>query len=409
MRLENKEVDLRCSETEALIQAKAGSIYLECQINLFKTSKSSHSKYCEQKPRFLSNWSPLRPLWLALIPDFFCLSSKVYIYIYAIGVFDCRKKSGERRMSSNRVGAAAGIRSRSADARTEAAERDATSTETSGGARADHFFFGKWFFESWENSCASKKKGWTFWYFGHCQQYVRAKGCIKSSGNDRSLFLRGSRNPEVYVRNCLNPRPMTLSSPETLRSTAFSPGDSVPGQFFHVGKCWSFEHQTRILTWHAKQMWFTEEMGACQLSMQHCNNNAWWPCAQRSGQRKHSVAWKSCSKVRLGRCMVEREYAFHIGETTQISKNYHPKICTWTCTARKCLMLFVLPLQRCIFHWFALMSWDNPSISTGSQPGSCCWWSTCQEAAGSEVAGIATQMDTDGKSTDVESILLLII
>ena len=255
----------------------------------------------------------------------------------------------------------------------------------------------------------SKKKGWTFWYFGHCQQYVRAKGCIKSSGNDRSLFLRGSRNPEVYVRNCLNPRPMTLSSPETLRSTAFSPGDSVPGQFFHVGKCWSFEHQTRILTWHAKQMWFTEEMGACQLSMQHCNNNAWWPCAQRSGQRKHSVAWKSCSKVRLGRCMVEREYAFHIGEMTQISKNYHPKICTWTCTARKCLMLFVLPLQRCIFHWFALMSWENQSISTGSQPGSCCWWSTCQEAAGSEVAGIATQMDTDGKSTDVESILLLII
>ena len=29
MRLENKEVDLRCSETEALIQAKAGLIDLE--------------------------------------------------------------------------------------------------------------------------------------------------------------------------------------------------------------------------------------------------------------------------------------------------------------------------------------------------------------------------------------------
>lgn len=92
MRLENKEVDLRCSETEALIQAKAGSIYLECQINLFKTSKSSHSKYCEQKPRFLSNWSPLRPLWLALIPDFFCLSSKVYIYICHWGFWLSKEK-----------------------------------------------------------------------------------------------------------------------------------------------------------------------------------------------------------------------------------------------------------------------------------------------------------------------------
>lgn len=331
MRLENKEVDLRCSETEALIQAKAGSIYMECQINLFKTSKSSHSKYCKQKPRFLSIWSPVRPLCLRWSLTFSAFQARC---IYAIGVFDCRKKSGERRMSSKpgRCGSwnpvvISWCKNRSSWERCN---------EHWNARRCTSRSFFLWEVILWdlgEFMCFQKKRV-DFLIFWHCQQYVRAKGCIKSSGNDRSLFLRGSRNPEVYVRNCLNPRPMTLSSPETLRSTAFSPGDSVPGQFFHVGKCWSFEHQTRILTWHAKQMWFTEEMGACQLSMQHCNNNAWWPCAQRSGQRKHSVAWKSCSKVRLGRCMVEREYAFHIGETTQISKNYHPKICTWTCTAR---------------------------------------------------------------------------
>ena len=62
----------------------------------------------------------------------------------------------------NRVGAAAGIRSRSADARTEAAERDATSTETSGGARADLFSLGSDSLRVERIHVLPKKKGGLF-------------------------------------------------------------------------------------------------------------------------------------------------------------------------------------------------------------------------------------------------------
>ena len=75
--------------------------------------------------------------------------------------------------------------------------------------------------------------------------------------------------------------------------------------------------------------------------MRRCNNNAWWPCEQRSGQRKHSVAWKSCSKVRLGKTLstLEKRRKY---QRIIISKFIHEHVQYTN------VILFVLLLQRCI-------------------------------------------------------------